>query len=115
MAKQFFIPDSSHLPNDVAEQHAASYDFLQSKLRLVDGETVEDKMMYSISYIDSNNDEIVYAVGREHPFKSVQVLALFKANDVYYIFADEEGLQPERLDFSAHKLDRVEYFEPSAS
>ena len=115
MAKQFFIPDSLHLPNDVAAQHAAIYDYLQAKLSSVGVETVEDKMMYSISYIDSNNDEIVYAVGREHPFKSVQVLAVFKASDVYYIFADEEGLQPERLDFSSHKLDRVEYFEPSIS
>ncbi|TDS12307.1 hypothetical protein [Sphingobacterium paludis] len=115
MAKQFFIPDSQHLPNDVAEQHLTTYQFLQSKLSLGAGEVVEDKLMYSISYIDSNNDEIVYAVGREHPFKSVQVLAVFQANDVYYIFADEAGLQPERLDFRAHNLDRIEYFERSHS
>ncbi|GEM_PF-1834635 len=111
MAKQFFIPDSKHLPNDVAEQHGDIYAYLHSLLTLNAGEVVEEKLVYSFSYVDSNNDEIVYTVGKEHPFKSVQVLVVFKSADIYHVFSDEDGLRPERLDFSGHNLDKVQFFD----
>ncbi len=111
MAKQFFIPDSKHLSNDVAEQHGDIFSYLQSLLPADAGQLVKDKLVYSFSYIDSNNDEIVYTIGEDHPFKSVQVLFVFKVADVYYVFSDEQGLAPERLDFSGHKLNKVQFFD----
>lgn len=111
MAKQFFIPDSKHLSNDVAEQHSDIFSYLQSLLPADAGQLVKDKLVYSFSYIDSNNDEIVYTIGEDHPFKSVQVLFVFKVADVYYVFSDEQGLAPERLDFSGHKLNKVQFFD----
>lgn len=112
MAKQFFIPASKYLPADLAEQQGGVYSYLKTKVPLDAGEISEDKLIYSFSYIDSNNDEISYKVGQEHPFKSVGVLVIFKVDEVYYIFSDEESLSPERLDFSGHNLDKIGYFDP---
>ncbi|GHE49257.1 hypothetical protein [Sphingobacterium griseoflavum] len=111
MAKQFFIPDSPYLPRDLAGQQQKTQLYLQSLLPSVADESLTDKTVYSFSYVDSNNDEIVYTVGKEHPFKSAKVLLVCKAAEVFYVFSDERGLKPERLDFSGHSIADLQFFD----
>jgi len=111
MAKQFFIPTSKNISGIQADDADAVFTYLSSLIALGADELVDEHPVYSMSYIDSNNDEIVYKVGEEHPHKSVSVLAIFKVGEIYHVFPDEENLQPERLDFRGSVLRDVQFFE----
>ncbi|WDF67567.1 hypothetical protein PQ465_14805 [Sphingobacterium oryzagri] len=111
MAKQFFIPTSKNLADINVDETEEVFSYLRNLITSNPSDVLTDQPVYSMSYIDSNNDEIVYRVGKEHPHKSVSVLAILKVGEVYHVFPDEANLQPERLDFSGTVLRDVQFFE----
>lgn len=111
MAKQFFIPRSKNISGIQVEDSKAVFTYLSSLIALEADERIDEHPVYSMSYIDSNNDEIVYKVGEEHPHKSVSVLAIFKVGEIFHVFPDEKNLQPERLDFRGNVLRDIQFFE----